>query len=451
MFFTDYPGLAEKLINRISNQGLEAEVYFTAAKRLHVSIEQNSIKSEREEITQGFTFRVVKGKQKGLTYSNSTNINTLMKTGDIAVKIANKSPEDPNWSGFTLSQSSSPVQGIYDKEIAHLSSETILESINMVILPITIFGEKNNIEISTRGQFSLTTELSGIINTNGVNCQEKSSRVTLNLGANCRRGEEVSGGIWDVLTSRRFNIIDKFDDFSQDLAQKTILNLGAQKIPEMKGEILLEPNVIAMLCRRGLISALSAENIHNKRSPFVDRIGDYVFNSNLTLVDDGRLSNGLYSSTFDAEGVPRQKTILANKGYLKGYLFDNYYSNIFDTTNTGNSARSGYTSRPYITGTNFFLEVDGKLSLEESIQDIKEGAIIGDFSGNVNMENGEFSGVCKISFAIENGEFKFPLKDTTIAGNFYKVLSDAFFLKEPKDTYYGVRTPACYFSYNLKK
>jgi len=375
MFSIDYYGLAERLINQISNQGLEAEVYFIAAKRLQISIEQNSIKSEREEVTQGFTFRVAKGNQKGLTYSNSTDINTLMKTVELAAKIAKKSPEDPNWSGFTLPKPSYPVQGIYDEEIAHLSSETILESIDMIIQPIKMIEEKNKIEISTRGQISLTTELSGIINTNGVNCQEKSSRVTLNLGNNCRRGEEVSGGIWDVLTSRKFDFIDKIEDFSQDLAQKAIANLGGQKVPELKGEILLEPEVIAMLCKRSLLSALSAENIHTKRSPFVDRIGDQVFNSNLTLIDDGRLSEGLYSSTFDAEGFPRQKTILASKSYLKGFLFDNYYSNIFDTTNTGNSARSGYASRPYIAATNLILEVDGKLSLNESIQDITEGAI----------------------------------------------------------------------------
>ena len=64
------------------------------------------------------------------------------------------------------------------------------------------------------------------------------------------------------------------------------------------------------------------------------------------------------------------------------------------------------------------------------------------------MENGEFSGVCKNSFHIKDGQETFPLKDTTIAGNFYDLLSRGEFSKDRKLNYRGIEVPALTFNYN---
>ena len=51
------------------------------------------------------------------------------------------------------------------------------------------------------------------------------------------------------------------------------------------------------------------------------------------------------------------------------------------------------------------------------IKDIDKGIILCRFSGGSPSDNGDFSGVAKNSFYIENGEIKFPITETMISGN----------------------------------
>ena len=61
-------------------------------------------------------------------------------------------------------------------------------------------------------------------------------------------------------------------------------------------------------------------------------------------------------------------------------------------------------------------------SLEEIIKSIDKGIIIGRFSGGQPASNGDFSGVAKNSFYVENGEIKYAVSETMINGN----MADAF-------------------------
>ncbi|MFX0091688.1 MAG: PmbA/TldA family metallopeptidase, partial [Candidatus Hodarchaeota archaeon] len=69
---SDYQALAHQVIKQVAKGGLDVEVYYSTHSTLRISIEQSSIKSEREEMTQSFCFRVAKGKCVGFAYSNAT-------------------------------------------------------------------------------------------------------------------------------------------------------------------------------------------------------------------------------------------------------------------------------------------------------------------------------------------------------------------------------------------
>ena len=66
-------------------------------------------------------------------------------------------------------------------------------------------------------------------------------------------------------------------------------------------------------------------------------------------------------------------------------------------------------------GSNMRVEA-GKQSLEEIISGIDKGVLVMRFSGGDPAASGEFSGVAKNSFLIENGKIACALSETMISG-----------------------------------
>ncbi|MFX0085813.1 MAG: TldD/PmbA family protein [Candidatus Hodarchaeota archaeon] len=446
-----YHDLASQVVKRLTKNNTEIEVYYQINNKLQISIEQSTIKSEREEVTQGFSFRVAKGKKIGRSYSNTPDLSKMEETCVNAIQIANKSPVDKYWSGLPSSSFLKSVKGIFDTEFAGITPKSAIEMISTSIEPIKIIEKQNGCKISSQGQLIFNTELEGIVNSNGIDRQEKRTKALFYLSGNCKKNDEVSGGIWDAIFTRNLAVwtFDKLKSFGHVLGEKIINNLGSQPIPSLMGQIILHPDVVTQLCEQTLIPALSAEQIHAKRSPLADKIGYKEFESVVDISDDGTIPHGLNSCSFDGEGVGRKgKTQLINHGIIKSYLYDHYHANIFNAENTANSKRQVYSSSPRIYSTNLIITSHGNKMLKDIISDTEKGALIGGFSGNCNFENGEFSGVCKNSFLIKNGEKQFPLKDTTISGNFYDVLSKGEYSKDRKITFRGIEAPALIYNYD---
>jgi PmbA protein len=58
------------------------------------------------------------------------------------------------------------------------------------------------------------------------------------------------------------------------------------------------------------------------------------------------------------------------------------------------------------------------------VADVKKGILLGRFSGGSPSDNGDFSGVAKNSYLIENGKIARPVGETMIAGNLCSLFKD---------------------------
>lgn len=64
----------------------------------------------------------------------------------------------------------------------------------------------------------------------------------------------------------------------------------------------------------------------------------------------------------------------------------------------------------------------GQVSYEEIISRIEKGILVCRFSGGEPATNGDFSGVAKNSFYIENGKIAYPVSETMISGNLAQMM-----------------------------
>ena len=58
------------------------------------------------------------------------------------------------------------------------------------------------------------------------------------------------------------------------------------------------------------------------------------------------------------------------------------------------------------------------------IKDVEKGVLLSRFSGGTPANNGDFSGVAKNSYYIENGEIKYPLSETMVSGNIRRMFEN---------------------------
>jgi PmbA protein len=71
----------------------------------------------------------------------------------------------------------------------------------------------------------------------------------------------------------------------------------------------------------------------------------------------------------------------------------------------------------------FILE-GGNEELSEMIKDIRKGLYVVRFSGGNPSINGDFSGIAKNSYYIEDGKIKYPVNETMISGNLLQLFND---------------------------
>ena len=72
---------------------------------------------------------------------------------------------------------------------------------------------------------------------------------------------------------------------------------------------------------------------------------------------------------------------------------------------------------------NFYIK-PGETALSDIISGIEKGVLVGRFSGGAPSSNGDFSGVAKNSFLIENGKKTKALREVMINGNLSKIFAN---------------------------
>lgn len=55
--------------------------------------------------------------------------------------------------------------------------------------------------------------------------------------------------------------------------------------------------------------------------------------------------------------------------------------------------------------------------MDEIISKVQQGILLARYSGGNPSQNGDFSGVAKNSYYIENGKIQYPISETMVAGN----------------------------------
>ncbi len=177
------------------------------------------------------------------------------------------------------------------------------------------------------------------------------------------------------------------------------------------GTVIITPACAADFISMVIGNYISDGVIIDGTSQWLDKVGEQVASDKLTVrLDpfDERINIGERATS---NGFLSEAVTLIDKGVLKTHFLSLYAAN--------------KTGRPLVKNTGFDLIIEpGDKSYEEILAGVKKGLILGRFSGGSPGTNGEFSGVAKNSFLVEDGKIKNAVAECMISGNLGDVVKN---------------------------
>lgn len=262
---------------------------------------------------------------------------------------------------------------------------------------------------------------SAIVNSRGVAVAQEGTHASFSIACVALQDGETQIG-YSFQAKRHYHDLDPKWVINQGV-DHTLSLLGGRQVPSGRYDLLLDPFVAAEMLEL-FASVVQADQVLKGKSFLGKKLGEKIGATCLNLVDDGRLPKGLGSSAFDAEGLPTQKTIVMERGVLKGFLFDSYNARKAGKVSTGNAGRGSYKTVPGPETTNFYFE-PGKASPQEMISRITSGIYVHGVMGlhTVDTISGDYS-LGLMGERIENGKRTHGVRRVTMAGNMLDLLKN---------------------------
>ncbi|MGQ0812491.1 MAG: metalloprotease TldD [Nitrospiraceae bacterium] len=414
-------GLTEKEIqlalSRVKVRDVDyADLYFEARQAESVSMEEGLVKRAAKSVSQGVGVRATAGEKTGFAYSDELTRRDLEIAADTARYIAD-SPQGSETMAVTHREQ--PHRNLYPLERANAEVATA----DRVALLNEIDAEARRYDSRIKNvmaSFNTEYKIVVVANSEGrvVGDVQPLSRLQITCIAEENGNRQVGtfggGGRIGFAFYREDN---RYLEYAREAAREAILNLSAVDAPAGVMPVVLAGGWPGILLHEAIGHGLEADFNRKKTSAFSNLLGSRVASDVCTIVDDGTLPFRRGSLNMDDEGTPTTRTVLIERGVLKGYITDRLNARLMGIPLTGNGRRESYQSVVLPRMTNTFM-LAGDSEPEDIIKSVKRGLYAVSFGGGqVDITNGKFVFSASEAYLIEDGKVTTPVKGATLIGS----------------------------------
>ncbi|MCL0069353.1 TldD/PmbA family protein [Dehalococcoidia bacterium] len=408
--------IGELAVNKALGFGAdEAEAFVIQGREISVRAENNEIKIATSQVEDGIGIRVFSDRGLGFASVNVLNEKEIEAAAQNAVRLSKGSPKD-EYNLLPEPDHIKKVHGLYDEKAEGLGMDKAISLVEEMLATARGYDRRVTVDMA---MLNANVGRRAIVNSKGIMEEEPESYFMYFVVGMAVDGEEVSSFNYRLDSTRLVGEID-VKRIALEFAKSVVDSLGARKGETFKGTVILSPNAAAGLMMGTIIHSINANNVQKGMSRWTGKLEERVASLMLTIEDNGLLGGGAGSYSFDREGLPPMPLKIIEEGCLRTYLYNTYAARKEGRPSTGH-ASGGTRSVPLISPTNLIIKA-GEKSKDELIREIKRGVLATRFSGSSDPVSGDFSGVIKGGFLIENGEITRPLVETLIAGNIFDAL-----------------------------
>jgi PmbA protein len=339
-------------------------------------------------------------KKSSISSSNllKDNLDTLIKK---CIETTKNTPNDE--------YNSLPDEDLLAKEVkdldlyddAHIKNEEKIEYLKR----LEISASNNKKIINTESSFTEDKSNFVLANSDGFSKGYKNSSFTAS-SVTVAKDDNSMERDYEYTSKCHLKDIKDAEELGKLAAEQTIRKLSPKKISSEKIALIFDKRIAKGILST-FASAISSSAISRGTSFLKDKINQKIFADEINIFDKPDILRGLGSRSFDSEGVKTETLKLVDKGVLKHYLIDTYNGKKLDLRSNG---RCGGTSNLYFD--------KGKVSYNDLLSSNSRCLYITETIGHgSNIVTGDYS-VGAAGFLVEDGEFKYPINEITVAGNF---------------------------------
>lgn len=207
------------------------------------------------------------------------------------------------------------------------------------------------------------------------------------------------------------NLVEHFD-LDMLMANSVQETQTEQVGDKFEGDVVLMPMAVNDLLG-WLAGQITDFALLSDSSVYKDSVGKLIANEQLTVRSN---EQGAGVAPFNGEGFLVTPLKLVDQGKLTTLLPSYYGSRKLDI--------------PFMPAPSGFAIDAGDISRDDMIASVQRGALVSRLSMGSPAANGDFSGVIKNSFLIENGVRTKALSETMITGNVAQMLQDIVAISE---------------------
>ena len=406
----------EQTIGKVLGKQIDyADLYFEYRTHESVSLEEGIVKKAITAVSQGGGVRAVAAEKTGYAYSDEISIQNL----EVAARTARYIATDASTGQPVPIKGGATRPDLYPIKtpVSHIS---VADKINL-LNRIDAFARRYDPRITkVMASFASEHKVILIVTSDGLIVGDVQPLSRLNVtciaeeGGNRQMGSFGGGGRGEYAFFLEEN---RYEQYAREAARQAIVNLSAVEAPAGAMDVVLGPGWPGILLHEAIGHGLEGDFNRKRTSAFTDLIGKPVASDLCTIVDDGTIPGRRGSLNVDDEGVPTQRTVLIEKGILRGYIQDRLNARLMGMEPTGNGRRESFMHIPMPRMTNTFM-LAGEADRDSIIRSVQNGLYAVSFGGGqVDITSGKFVFSASEAYRIENGRVTAPVKGATLIGN----------------------------------
>ena len=390
--------LARDILKEAKAQGAEyAQCSVSESEKKEFNVDGGRFSLMRTLYNRNVVITVLKDQRKGTVQINRFDEEVVKTAVADAIAAADSGKPDPAWEFADGPVEQSNTDGAPECDMDRLFARTkeLLETIkekHPKILMEQMITEHN------RWQAVYMT-------TNGVTYRDLAGSYSFSLMYSAHEGEKSTSFYGSDVTLKTLDkpVIDcGFIERDLDMVEKQLDPKPLEG--KFTGPAILAPYALSEIVLWTIMGNFVSDGcLIDGTSIWKDKLGQQVADPSFTMSFEPYNEDVVVRDHHTGEGYPTENFDLIRDGKLVSFALSQYGANKTGGKRAGNG------------GSNMTVQ-SGDRTLEEIISGIDKGILVMRFSGGSPAPSGEYSGVAKNSFLIENGKITGALTETMISG-----------------------------------
>lgn len=217
-------------------------------------------------------------------------------------------------------------------------------------------------------------------------------------------GENSSSfNYFDILSDNLDKPLMEMDDVRRNLEGSSNQTVLIPLEGDGGDDVIIAPSEVRGFLLGAIMTFAGSNAVMTETGKWRDKKGEKVTSDLLTAELNPVGSAG--GKTLSDEGYLNENMTVIKEGVLENLVLSDYAARRSGRERSKNHSIWNITVHP------------GNTSLEDMIKDVKKGILLNRFSGGMPSSSGDFAGIAKNSFYIEDGKITGAATETMVAGN----------------------------------